>query len=108
MKNPIDAGGCLSVGKTWECCGGSTAREVRKDVFGGWKSVGSPEGYSCHELRLGGIFIPNISDTYLWHCRLGHMNKNRIDRLIKEAILKINDCESLPTCESYLLGKMAK
>ena len=36
------------------------------------------------------------------------MNKNRIDRLIKEAILKINDCESLPTCESCLLGKMIK
>ena len=26
--------------------------------------------------------ISNVSDSYLWHCRLGHMNKNRIDKLI--------------------------
>ena len=36
------------------------------------------------------------------------MNKNRIDRLIKESILDINNCESLLTCESCLLSKMAK
>ena len=36
------------------------------------------------------------------------MNKHRIDRLIKEDILKINDCESLPTCESCFLDKMTK
>ena len=36
------------------------------------------------------------------------MNKNRIDRLIKECILEIDDCESLPTCESYLLDKMTR
>ena len=52
--------------------------------------------------------IDNISDTYLWHCRLGHVNKNKIDKLIKEDVLKINDCESLSTCESYLLDKMTK
>ena len=52
--------------------------------------------------------IDNINDTYLWYYRLGHVNKNRIDRLIKEEILKINDYESLPICESCLLGKMIK
>ena len=36
------------------------------------------------------------------------MNKNRIDRLIKECILEIDDCESLPIYESCLLSKMAK
>ena len=36
------------------------------------------------------------------------MNKNRIDKLIKKRVLKINDCESLPICESYLLDKMTK
>ena len=36
------------------------------------------------------------------------MNKNRIDRLIKKCILEIDNCESLPTCESCLLGKMTK
>ena len=50
--------------------------------------------------------IDNISESYLWHCRLGHVNKNRIDRLIKEYIFEIDDCESLPTCKSCLLDKM--
>ena len=36
------------------------------------------------------------------------MNKNRIDRLIKECILEIDDCESSPTYESCLLGRMTK
>ena len=31
-----------------------------------------------------------------------------IDRLTKEEILDVNDCESLPTYKSYLLGKMTK
>ena len=52
--------------------------------------------------------IDNISESYLWHCRLDHVNKSRIDRLIKERVLEIDDCESLQTCESCLLGKMTK
>ena len=52
--------------------------------------------------------IDNVSEVYLWHCRLGHINKNRINRLAQEGILEVGDCESLPTCESYLLGKMTK
>ena len=41
--------------------------------------------------------IDNVSESYLWHYRLGHVNKYRIDRLIKECVFKIGDCESLPT-----------
>ena len=52
--------------------------------------------------------INNVIDIYLWHHRLGHINKNRINRLTKEGILQVNDCESLTTCESCLLGKMTK
>lgn len=52
--------------------------------------------------------INDVSDIYLWHCRIGHINKNRINRLSKEGILKVDDCESLTTCESCLLGKMTK
>ena len=58
MKNLVDTGGGLSVGKTWECCGGSATREVRRDVVEGRKSVESPKGHSCHKLRLGGILYP--------------------------------------------------
>ena len=52
--------------------------------------------------------ISNVFDIYLWHCKLGHVNKNRINRLIQEEILEVSNCESLPTCESYLLEKMTK
>ena len=40
--------------------------------------------------------------------KIDSLIKNRIDRLIKEGVLEINDCESLPTCESYLFSKMTK
>ena len=52
--------------------------------------------------------LDDVEDSYLWHCRLGHINKNRISRLVKEGILNDIDCESIKTCESCLLGKMTK
>ena len=52
--------------------------------------------------------IDNVSDSYLYHYRLGYVNKNRIDRLIKKDVLKINDYESLSIGKSCLLGKMIK
>ena len=51
--------------------------------------------------------LDDVNDTYLWHCRLGHINKNMITRL-EEGLLDLSVCESLPTCESCLLGKMTK
>ena len=35
--------------------------------------------------------LDNVSKFYLWYCRLGHVSKNRIDRLIKEYVFKIDD-----------------
>ena len=52
--------------------------------------------------------IDNVSEVNLWYCRLGHINKNRINRLAQEGILEVGDCESLPTCEFCLLDKMIK
>ena len=52
--------------------------------------------------------IIDVTDAYLWHCRLGHINKNRMNRLAQEGILDKDDYESLSICESYLLGKMIK
>ena len=52
--------------------------------------------------------LDNIRESYLWHYRFDHVNKSRIDRLIKEHVFEIDDCELLPTCESYVLGKMTK
>ena len=52
--------------------------------------------------------VDNMIDTYFWHCRLDHIYKNRINMLTKEEILNTNDCESLSTCESYIIEKMIK
>ena len=52
--------------------------------------------------------LDSVSDIYLWHYRLGHINKNRINRLTQEGILEVSDCESLPTYESCLPDKMIK
>ncbi len=48
------------------------------------------------------------SAGYLWHCRLGHISKNRISRLHKDGLLESFDLESYDVCEPCLLGKMTK
>ena len=45
-------------------------------------------------------------DTYLWHLRLGHINLDRITRLVKDGPLRDLSVGSLPVCESCLEGKM--
>ena len=52
---------------------------------------------------------PNeLNPTYLWHCRLGHINENRISKLHKDGLLDSFDFESYETSRSCLLGKMTK
>ena len=52
---------------------------------------------------------PNeLNPTYLWHCRLGHINEKRISKLHKDGLLDSFDYESFETCRSCLLGKMTK
>ena len=52
--------------------------------------------------------LDDVDDSYLWHCRLGHINKNKISRLVREDILNDIDCESIKTYESHLLSKITK
>lgn len=46
------------------------------------------------------------NQTYLWHLRLGHINLNRIKRLVEYGSLESLQVEPFPTCESCLEGKM--
>ena len=48
--------------------------------------------------------FPSTSDAYLWHLRLGHINSNRIQRLIKDGPLEPLDFDKFPVCESCLEG----
>jgi hypothetical protein len=52
--------------------------------------------------------LNDLNPTFIWHCRLGHINKKRIERLHKDSLLSSFDFESFDTCESCLLGKMTK
>ncbi|KAJ9552609.1 hypothetical protein OSB04_016654 [Centaurea solstitialis] len=46
--------------------------------------------------------------TYLWHCRLGHINKKRVELLLKGGFLGTFDYKPFDNCESCLSGKMTK
>ncbi|GJZ57921.1 retrotransposon protein, putative, ty1-copia subclass [Tanacetum coccineum] len=50
----------------------------------------------------------NLDSTYLWHCRLAHINKKRIKQLQQDGLLKSTDDESFDKCESCLSSKMTK
>ena len=50
----------------------------------------------------------STNEAYLWHLRLGHINSNRIQRLIKDGLLDPMDFDGFPVCESCLKGKMTK
>ena len=48
----------------------------------------------------------SINQTHLWHLRLGHINLDRIRRLVTSGHLSPLDVTSLPVCERCLEGKM--
>src|SRR6516165_4455936 len=52
--------------------------------------------------------ISDVNKTYLWHCRLGHINETRISTLWKSGYLDRFDFHSYDVYESCLLGKMPK
>ena len=52
---------------------------------------------------------PNdFNSTYLWHCRLGHINWNRMRKLHGDGLLDSSALVAFELCESCLLGKMTK
>jgi hypothetical protein len=50
----------------------------------------------------------DLNTTFIWHCRLGHINYKRIERLHKDGLPSSFDFESFDTCESCLFGKMTE
>ncbi|GJU02316.1 NIN-like protein, partial [Tanacetum coccineum] len=50
----------------------------------------------------------NLDSTYLWHCRLAHISKKRIERLQHEGFLKSIDDKSFDQCVSCLSGNMTR
>ncbi|VFQ80972.1 unnamed protein product [Cuscuta campestris] len=52
--------------------------------------------------------LNSLNLTYLWHCRLGHINEKRISKLRHSGVFDSFDLESYDVCQSCLLGKMTK
>ncbi|GKA14865.1 retrotransposon protein, putative, ty1-copia subclass, partial [Tanacetum coccineum] len=50
----------------------------------------------------------NLDSTFLWHCRLGHINKKCTAKLLHDGLLKSIDDESFDACVSCISGKMAR
>uniref|UniRef100_A0A0A8YXZ9 GAG-pre-integrase domain-containing protein n=1 Tax=Arundo donax TaxID=35708 RepID=A0A0A8YXZ9_ARUDO len=50
----------------------------------------------------------NLNPTFIWHCRLDHINEKRIEKLHKDDLLSSFNFESFDTCKSCLFGKMTK
>src|ERR1041384_8303576 len=86
-----------------------------KDIFYGFAPI------------VGGLFILNLecendvfnmnakrlkkadtTTTFMWHCRLVHIEKKRMQRLQRDRVLPSFDFESFDTCEACLMGKMTK
>nr|GEZ88402.1 retrotransposon protein, putative, Ty1-copia subclass [Tanacetum cinerariifolium] len=50
----------------------------------------------------------DLDSALLWHCRLGHISKKRIEKLQHEGLLNSSDLRAFEKCVSCMSGKMAK
>nr|GEY80680.1 zinc finger, CCHC-type [Tanacetum cinerariifolium] len=50
----------------------------------------------------------NLDSALLWHCRLGHISKKRIEKLQHDGLLNSTDLRASEKCVSYMSGRMAQ
>ncbi|GKE43914.1 retrotransposon protein, putative, ty1-copia subclass [Tanacetum coccineum] len=50
----------------------------------------------------------NLDSTLLWHCRLRHISKKRIEKLQHDGLLNSTDIKFFEKCISCMSGKMAR
>ena len=71
----------------------------------------TPVSYETQRMELDSVIgsskrkEPSQNPTRLWHMRLGYINLNRIDKLVKDGVLPSLVVEPIPLCELYLEGK---
>ena len=61
-----------------------------------------------HNIDAKRCKVNNDSETYLWHCLLGHIDIKRMKKLHADGLLESLDYESLGACEPCLMVKMTK
>ncbi|KAG8381639.1 hypothetical protein BUALT_Bualt06G0142500 [Buddleja alternifolia] len=85
---------------------------TRKDglflLFPDKYSVGNSEANTSKQILPLKRKTPMTDEAYMWHLRLGHINSNRIQRLVSDGLISPLDLKNLPVCESCLEGKMTK
>ncbi|GKE04499.1 retrotransposon protein, putative, ty1-copia subclass [Tanacetum coccineum] len=50
----------------------------------------------------------NLDSAFLWHCRLGHISKKRIEKLQHDGLLDSTNIKSFEKCVSCMSEKMAR
>ncbi|GKC98221.1 retrotransposon protein, putative, ty1-copia subclass, partial [Tanacetum coccineum] len=50
----------------------------------------------------------DLDSALLWHCRLGHISKKRIEKLQHDGLLNSNDLRAFEKCVPCMSGKMAR
>ena len=68
----------------------------------------NPNAKSIYNINTKRFRSNDLNTTYLWHCRLCHINEKCISKLHQDGLLHSFDFESYEVCESCLLGKMTK
>ena len=68
----------------------------------------NPNAKSIYNINTKRFRSNDLNTTYLWHCRLGHINEKRISKLHQDRLLHSFNFESYEVCEFCLLGKMTK
>jgi hypothetical protein len=66
------------------------------------------DGCSVYNIIAKRQHANDLNPTFIWHCRLGHINEKRMEKLHRDGLLHSFDFESFETCKSCLLGKMTK
>ena len=54
-----------------------------------------------HNIDAKRCKVDNDSATYLWHCRLGHIDVKRMKKLHADGLLESLDYESFDSCEPW-------
>jgi hypothetical protein len=66
------------------------------------------EDKSVYNINMKRDRLNDLNPTFIWHCRLDHINEKHIERLYKDCLLSSFDFELFDMCESYLLEKITK
>nr|GEV52860.1 zinc finger, CCHC-type [Tanacetum cinerariifolium] len=72
------------------------------DLFDSYTNVSSMYALSNKRAKS------NLDSALLWHCRLGHISKKRIEKLQHDGLLNSTDLRDFEKCVPCMSGKMAR